>query len=88
MVTHEVPTFSLSNIMFLNAFGFFVTFCRVLGTCKLYILARRLTNSLGATEPVSLLNFLKTRRFIVEYCGSGAAIIGGTGGHAPNILKN
>jgi len=43
------------------ALSLFCDFDAQLGTCKLYIFARNPTNSLGAIEPVSLLNFPKTR---------------------------
>ena len=50
-----------SNIMFLNAFGLFEIF---VGAWRLYIFARRPTNSQGGTDPVSLLNF----KFTVVVC--------------------
>ena len=57
----------LSNIMLLDAFGFFEIF---VGAWRLYIFARRETNSRGGTDPVSLLNYPSSRRLSSLYCGS------------------
>jgi len=48
-------------------------FCDFVRQSRLYIFAHKPTNSLGAIDPVSLLNLPRTRWFAVEYSGWSAA---------------